>query len=190
MTTRKRYPEKYKEFIQFEAYRHNPYADKMTGIGRFKLKHKEGYLVPLTETSGMPIKVKVAAFENQEMQVGYKSDGDWTTMDRRQYAKMYIEFIGILIRDGIGLPGVRMLFFILKRLRVGSDIVQFTIAAAKAHTGYRNDKSIYEGLVDLIRMGVIARKEGTDEQFYINPQYIFRGKRENIMDNEDSVEIQ
>jgi len=186
---RKRYPEKYKEFNSFEAFTSNPYMKDITGVGRFFLKNKKDLLVPAYGQDGLPLMAKPTE-TSQMLQVGQRYTGDMTTIDRRQYTKMYVEFLGILIKEGIGLPAVRMLFFILKRLRTGSDIVQFTMPAAKAHTGYKTDKSIYEGLVELIKMGVIARKDGTDEQFYINPQYIFRGKRERLFDSEEDVAIE
>jgi hypothetical protein len=186
---RKRYPEKYKEFVQFEAYSKNPYLEEITGVGRFFLNNKQDLLKPVYGQDGLPL-VAQASETGQMLPVGQKYTGDYTTIDRRQYAKMYVEFIGLLVKKGIGLPAVRMLFFILKRLKIGSDIVQFTISAAKSHTGYKTDKSIYEGLVELIKMGVIARKEGTEEQFYINPQYIFRGKRDKLLDTDGDVELQ
>lgn len=115
-------------------------------------------------------------------------DNKVVSIDKNPYAKVYLEFVDIVSKESIGLPAVRMLFFILKKLKVGSDVVRFTVLAAKAHTGYKADKSIYEGLVDLIKMGVIARKDGTEEEYFINPQYIFRGKRDKLLD--DGVEIE
>lgn len=185
---RRRYPEKYKEFSQFDTYSRNPYVDSMTGMGTFFLKDKRELLRPVYGNDGLPLMAKPNE-TGQMLPVGQRYAGEFTTIDRRQYTKLYIEFIGILIKDGIGIPAVRILFFILKNLRVGSDVVQFTMAAARSHTGYKNDKSVYEGLVDLIKMGVIARKEGSDEQFYINPQYIFRGNRGRILDGEDDVAV-
>lgn len=173
---KKRYPEKYKEFLQFEAYDKNPY-EVSSGMGTAFIRPKEELLIPMYSKDGSPIKAKVTDTQ-QEMQVGKRFYGEHRLIDRKQYVKVYIEFLGELIKQGLSMPGIKMLFFILKKLKEGSDIVQFTLTAAKGNTGYKYDKSIYEGLVELIRMGVIARKEDSDEQFFINPQLIFRGNRQ------------
>jgi hypothetical protein len=175
---RKRYPEKYKEFIQFEAYTKNPY-DKLTGIGRvFKSPH-EDLLAPVLDKNGNP-----SFLEGDHTKfVAQKLDKKLLIFDRRQYAKIYLEFISLIVKEGLTQPASKLLFFIFKRLTDGGDTVRFTISSAKAHTGYKSDKSIYEGLVELIKLGVIARKDDTEEEYFINPQYIFRGKRDKIFAN-------
>jgi hypothetical protein len=175
---KKRYPEKYKEFLMFEAFDKNPY-EVTSGIGSAFIRPKEELLIPMYSKDGSPIKAKLED-TSQEMQVGKRYYGERRLIDRRKYVKVYVEFIGDLIKQGLSMPGIKMLFFILKRLEDDSDVVQFTTSAARGNTGYKYDKSIYEGLVELIKMGVIARKEGSDEQFFINPQLIFRGNRQYV----------
>jgi hypothetical protein len=175
---KKRYPEKYKEFLQFEAYEKNPY-EVTSGIGSAFIRPKEELLIPMYTKDGSPIKAKVED-TSQEMQVGKRFYGEHRLIDRRKYVKVYVEFLGELIKQGMSMPGVKMLFFILKRLKDDSDVVQFTTGTARAYTGYKYDKSIYEGMVELIKMGVVARKEGSEEQFFINPQLIFRGNRQGV----------
>lgn len=174
---------KYKEFVSFEAYNSTPFTE-MTGMGTAFMKPDEELLRPVYDKAGMPKTVKDIE-TNMDLRGGVKYFGKTKILDRRQYAKVYIDFIDIVINEGLSLPGLRVLFFIMKRLQPGSDIVRFSIKIARQQTGYKADKSVYEGLVDLLRLGVIARVEGSDEAFYVNPEYLFRGNRLKLADKRE-----
>lgn len=166
---------KYKEFVSFEAYNSTPFTE-MTGMGTAFMKPDEELLRPVYGKDSMPKKVKDLE-TGMDLQGGIKYHGKSSVLDRRQYAKVFIDFIDIVIGEGLSLPGLRMLFFIMKRLQPGKDIVRFSIKTARQQTGYKADKSVYEGLVDLLKLGVIARVEGSVESYFVNPEHLFRGNR-------------
>lgn len=169
---------KYKEFVSFEAYGSTPFTE-LSGMGTAFMKPDEELLRPVYGKDSMPKQIR----DNEtgmDLRAGVKYYGKTTILDRRQYAKVYIDFIEIVINEGLSYPGLKLLFFIMKRLQKGKDTVSFSIRSARQQTGYKSDKSVYEGLVDLLRLGVIARVEGSGEAYFVNPEYVFRGNRNNL----------
>jgi hypothetical protein len=170
---------KYKEFESFEAFTETPFT-VLTGMGNVFMRPDEELLRPVYGKDSMPKKVKDLEM-GVELTGGVKYYGKERVLDRKQYAKIYIEFIDLIVGEGLSMAGVKMLFFVLKMIKPGKDLVRFNVRTARGVTGYKSDKSVYEGLVDLIKVGVLARKEGSNEEFFINPQYIFRGAREKLI---------
>lgn len=170
---------KYKEFTAFESYTDTPFTN-LTGMGTAFVRPDEELLRPVYGMDSMPKKVKDTE-TGLDLQGGVKYLGKERVIDRRQYAKVYIEFTELVVSEGLSMAGVKMLFFVLGRLKPGKDIVRFDIKVARRITGYKSDKSVYEGLVDLIRIGVLARKEGSNEDYWCNPQFIFRGNRDKLI---------
>jgi hypothetical protein len=170
---------KYKEFISFESYTDTPFTN-LTGMGTAFVRPDEELLRPVYGMDSMPKKVKDTE-TGMDLQGGVKYWGKERVIDRRQYAKVYIEFIELVVSEGLSMSGVKMLFFVLGKLKPGNDVVRFNIKVARRVTGYKSDKSVYEGLVDLIKIGVLARKEGTNELFFVNPQLVFRGSRDKLI---------
>lgn len=164
----------YIEFLQYESYPSNPY--EVTGIGTAFIR--ENSLRPVFSEDGSPIKVKTGI---GEFQAGVKSLGRQVMIDRRPYVKVFDEVIDHILTFGMGVPGYRLLFYVFRKLEKGSDRIKIVPSMAKAVTGYKSDKSIYEGLNELIKLGLLAKVEGAKHHFFINPQMIFRGKRDGLI---------
>ena len=172
---------KYKEFLSFEAYTDTPFTN-LTGMATAFVRPDEELLRPVYGMDSMPKKVKDSE-TGIDLTGGVKYWGKERVIDRRQYAKVYIEFVDLVVSEGLSMAGIKMLFFVLKMLKPGKDVVRFNIKVARCMTGYKSDKSVYEGLVDLIRIGVLARKEGVVRIFFVNAQLIFRGNRDKLIKN-------
>lgn len=170
---------KYKEFTAFESYSDTPFTN-LTGMGTAFVRPDEELLRPVYGMDSMPKKVKDTE-TGMDLQGGVKYWGKERVIDRRQYAKVYIEFIDLVVTEGLSMAGIKMLFFVLRMLKPGKNIVRFNIKVARRVTGYKSDKSVYEGLVDLIKIGVLARKEGSNEDFWCNHEFVWRGSREKMI---------
>jgi len=170
-------PAKYKEFIKYECYEERPFVH-LTGLANAFLRPDEMLLRPVFANDGMAKKVRDG---EEEVFVGQRYIGKDKLIDRRQYAKVYMDFIPLVLQEGLSMAGIKMLFYIMACLKPGTDTVTFNIKVARQRLGYKNDKSVYEGLVDLLKLGVLARVAGRDETFWINPQYVFRGDRSKLL---------
>lgn len=170
-------PAKYKEFVSFESFDERPFV-QLTGMANAFLKPDEMLLRPVFANDGMARKVNA---DGQEVFIGQRYMGKDKMIDRRQYAKVYVEFIPLILQEGLSMAGIKMLFYIIGCLQPGRDTVTFNIKVAREKLKYKHDKSVYEGLVDLLKLGVIARKTGYTEQYWINPQFIFRGDRSKLI---------
>lgn len=170
---------KYKELSTFEEYPTSPFT--ITQITTFIMKPSEHLLRPLYREDGMPKKVED---DGRMVTLGTKFYGQEHTMDKRPYTKLFVEFLPVLINEKYGLPAVRVLFYILFHLKPKSQSININMKAARNALGYKTNKAVMEGLVDLLRLGVLARKEETE--FWINPQAIFRGRRDVILNENET----
>lgn len=169
--------EKYKDLMTFEEYEKQPFIE-VTGMVNAFVRPKEMLLQPVYGEDGMPKKVEA---QGTDMMVGKKYAGKGETLDRRKYVKVFEELLPLIYSSKLSLPATKLLFFIMDKLKPESDVVMFSIKVAASRLGYKSDKSVHEGLVDLIKLGVIARKTDSMEQFWINPQYIFKGDRRKML---------
>ena len=169
--------EKYKELLSFEQYEKQPFKE-ITGMADAFIRPKEMLLEPVYGYDGLPTKV---AANGVDVLVGKKYTGKGETIDRRKYVKVFEELLPLIYSSKLSLPATKLLFFIMDKLKPESEIVMFSIKVAASRMGYKSDKSVHEGLVDLIKLGIIARKAESMEQFWVNPQYIFKGDRRKML---------
>lgn len=174
--------EKYQDFYKLEQYDEQPF-NEITGIAEAFLRPKEMLLQPVCDEHGFPKRVDDGG---STLLLGRKYMGKGKTLDRRQYIKVFTELLPLIYSGKISLPATKLLFYIMDRLKPESDIVMINLKIAASRMGYKTDKSVYEGLVDLIKLGIIARKTETAEQFWVNPQYIFRGDRVKMLNSKEN----
>jgi len=95
-------------------------------------------------------------------------------VDDDKFIKIYIHAIGIF--HDLTKTGMRVFAYLISRLKPKQDKVHINLEECMAYTGFKQLKSIYHGLADLIKNKVIAR--GYNEvTYFINPTVIFNGNR-------------
>ncbi len=99
-------------------------------------------------------------------------------VDEDKFIKIYLsnfqQFFELTTR------AIRMFGYIIRAMRVGSDLIYFDVEEAMEYTKYKNKKSIYQGLAELLAADIIARGKN-ENLYYINPLCIFNGNRINFI---------
>ena len=77
----------------------------------------------------------------------------------------------------------KILQYILLNLKPNTDLVVINIESEeiKKKTGYNSKATLYGGLAELIAREIIAKTTISHNHFFINPAYIFNGKREMVI---------
>lgn len=70
--------------------------------------------------------------------------------------------------------GSNMLFYVMSRMNF-QGFAEFTYDQAKEDTGYKTNKSIYDGLIELVEKDIIRPKD--EGGYWINPNIMYRGAR-------------
>ena len=76
--------------------------------------------------------------------------------------------------------GVRVLSYILIKLKANRDWVSIDMDECMAHCGYTSVQAVRNGLLDLLEYRYIQRKSGGSNLYFINPNYFFNGQRHQI----------
>lgn len=95
-------------------------------------------------------------------------------VDEDQFAKLYLaEFKAFF---NLSQPAIRVAGYIMTCMKPKKDMIMFILDDCLEYTGFKSKASVYKGLAELLKEGIIAR--GTHENlFYINPLIIFNGDR-------------
>lgn len=95
-------------------------------------------------------------------------------VDEEKFAKVYLSQFSSFWE--LGKPSIRVFGYILRQLKPNSDRFYFDMDECKMQTGYKTDKSVLDGLVNLIDCGIIARSN-KHYVYFINPLVVFNGNR-------------
>lgn len=95
-------------------------------------------------------------------------------VDEEKFAKVYLSQFSSFWE--LSKTAIRVFGYILTILKPNQDIFILRMDKCKEHTKYSQDKSIFEGLSNLIECGIIARAKYENE-YYINPLIVFNGSR-------------
>lgn len=161
-----------KKLSDFPVYEQNP----SLGLGNFKnFKLKKKNL--LIE--------KAAEYVNEETGeilglVKLRNKGSQFFMiDDAEFVKVYrdflVEFMNLSSCAG------KLLFYIFGLTKADKDTIRIDITSCASDLGYKNARSVYIGLFELLEKEFIFRKTGT-AQYYINVRKFFNGKRGKIED--------
>lgn len=77
---------------------------------------------------------------------------------------------------GLSSKALWILGYVLSRIQPERDKFFFILSDCMSQTGYKTKKSIYEGLTELLKHGIIARGP-TEVIYFINPYIFFKGDR-------------
>lgn len=176
----------YKKFETYEGFDVNPFT-LMTGIGRGVIRSDEYLLRPYTFENGKFIE-GVDIGTGATGIIGTPYMGKEKRIDRKKYVKYYDELSELLMKDSeFSVFGYRCLQYIMCLVKKNSNVVSFAVSGVCRTTGMKRSEA-FDGMADLLRVGVVARK-GTEsyETYWINPQFIFRGDRSRLIDKDNGV---
>lgn len=106
--------------------------------------------------------------------VGYTSFVRKIEVDDEQFTKVYAANLQAFF--DLSKTGMRVLAYVFTCMKVSKDTILFDMEDAMSYCGYKNHRSVYLGLTELLKANIIAR--GKNENLYfINPMIIFNGNR-------------
>lgn len=95
-------------------------------------------------------------------------------VDESRFAKLYLAELGALWE--LGKPAIRVFTYIATCLIPNKDRIFFDLDDCMKYTGYKNHRSVFSGLSQLIDHGILARTT-KHWQYFINPMIVFNGSR-------------
>jgi len=106
----------------------------------------------------------------------YTKEYEFPYGDNSHFTKLFMgnhERLG-----GLSNAGMRLFFYICdKLLRPNQWEIELSHKQAMKALGYKTNKSIIDGVIDLLEKDILSRKLGTSSGFFINPNVLFRGDR-------------
>ena len=95
-------------------------------------------------------------------------------VDEEKFAKIYLSQFGAFW--DLSKTAIKVLGYVLNNLIPNKDIVYIDIQDAMKYTGYREEKSLYKGIAELVNADIIARSTSYIK-YFINPLIFFNGDR-------------
>jgi len=99
-------------------------------------------------------------------------------VDKARFTKIYLSSIGAL--TNLSKTGMRVLKYVIEALKPNQDFIIFDLDTARESSGYKSQRSIFNGIAELLEAGIIARSKN-HLIYYINPTIIFNGDRLTLM---------
>lgn len=98
--------------------------------------------------------------------------GKWV-YDPRKFTKVYKDADQML--NKLSIPALRVFNYIRHNLGKQEFTILVNLRECAEWCGYAHTKDATRGIIDLIDMGIIARKTGGGGEYYINPNILFDG---------------
>lgn len=95
-------------------------------------------------------------------------------VDEEKFAKIYLSQFGAFW--DLSKTAIKVLGYVLNNLIPNKDIVYIDIQDAMRYTGYKEEKSLYKGIAELVNADIIARSTSYIK-YFINPLIFFNGDR-------------
>lgn len=127
-----------------------------------------------TTNGGTSRNAILTAVDSDNKPVGHTTFVRQRKVDSEKFTKIYTEFFKAFF--DLTQAGIRVFGYIMQSMKPSKDTVVFSYSDCMKYTGYKAKGSVYKGIAELLRGGIIAR---TKEEwlFFINPQIIWNGDR-------------
>lgn len=164
---------------QQEKHEQNPFMKE--GYGKIK-KHikNKSRRIPITKNA---TGLSIVNTETGEIK------GDippmlWTFTDTEKFAKFFISDQTIFFK--LRKPAIRVFLYLAYNIPKNKDKIYFNFNECRKFTQYSTNRSIYQGLSDLIENNVIARGHSS-YIYFINPSVFFNGDRSKLLEEFDQA---
>ena len=159
---------------QQEKYEHNPFMKE----GYWKIKKHIIKKSRKIGTTKKALGLSIVCTETGE-KAGDVVPMQWSFSDTEKFAKFFISDPTIIFK--LGKQAIRVFLYFAYNLPKNKDKVYFNFNDCKKFTQYSTDRSVYQGLSDLIENKIIARGNSS-HIYFINPSVIFNGDRSKLLD--------
>ena len=99
---------------------------------------------------------------------------EWVRWDKQPHIKVYNDMYDIFTK--LSTSGIMILSYLFKELPEDNDEVFLNVQLIMTRNNLKSRTAVYTGIMDLMDKQIIAKKVGGDS-YYINPAYIYKGKR-------------
>lgn len=157
---------KYTKISDFKNNEENPFIEKAV---------QDIKIIKKTQTIRPKSKGEIQMIVNDGGEVtGHSAFMRFIEVDEEKFAKLYLSQLSAFW--DLSKPAIRIFSYILTILTPKKDEFYLFMDDCLSYTGYASERSVFEGLTDLIEAGIIAR--GKDNiRYFINPLVVFNGDR-------------
>lgn len=159
--------EKYVRVTDFDKYEENPFMPKL--IQDMTVRNKKQYLRSENGNKSM-----VVVHDDSQTPLAHTAFYEVEEVDQNRFVKIYVDYFAAQ-RD-LTTQGRNLLLYFMSLLRPSNDTIRVRIDEALKFLGYKNKKSYFMGLANLLEKDVVARTK-YDDEFFINPNFMFNGDR-------------
>lgn len=122
--------------------------------------------------------------ETGELSMRIVSKGSpWNDPDK--FLKVYGE--GIRVLKLLSAPGIHLWEYVVTMLPPKRDVITIDKNDAMVYCGFKTPKTFDRAIRNLIDNRILAKRDGFDVAYFINPNMFFNGKRNAIMDVETAA---
>lgn len=157
----------YVKITDFEKFEDNPFVPKM--IAEMEVKNKRKYL-----RSDEGSKSMVVVHDESQTPLAQAGFFEIKEVEENQFVKLFIRELAS--HKALTASGRNVLFYLMSLLRPGSDRVRVRVKEALEFLEYKNSRSYYQGIANLLEKEIVARTK-YDDEFFINPGVVFNGNR-------------
>lgn len=156
------------QLSKFEKNKENPFLKEAVE------QIQSGIVKKYKNTSGTSRNAILQAVNSDGELVGHTSFIQQIEVDEQKFTKLYLSHFSAFF--DLKNTAIKVFGYIMTQLQPKKDMFPFLMYECLEYTGYKNHKSINEGLAELLNAKIIAR--GVNENFYfINPMIVFNGDR-------------
>jgi len=160
-------PNEYKPLKNYEKYEENPYIPDV--VENMQVRRKRQTMYPTNKD----VMHYVVNRETGEVD-GYSAFIREAVVDESQFIKVFTRELRALW--DLSKVASRVLAYVMTCMRMGEDGIYFNMRKCMEYTGYKSERSIINGISELIEHKVLARSTSINI-YFINPSIIFNGNR-------------
>ena len=160
-------PNEYKPLKNYAKHEENPYIPDV--IENMQVRRKRHTMSPTNKD----VMHYVVNRETGEVD-GYSAFIRETEVDEMQFVKVFTRELRALW--DLSKVASRVLAYVMGCMRMGEGSIYFDTRKCMEYTGYKSERSIINGVSELIEHRVLARSTSINI-YFINPSIIFNGNR-------------
>ena len=152
----------------FEKNKENPFLKEAIE------QIQSGIVKKYKNTSGSSRNAILQAVNSDGELVGHTSFIQQIEVDEEKFTKIYLSQFSAFFE--LNQQGIKVFGYIMTKLTPKQDMFIFLMDECREYTGYKNHRSVHQGVSALLENKIIARGP-SDSLYFINPMIAFNGDR-------------
>lgn len=152
----------------FEKNKENPFLKEAIE------QIQSGIVKKYKNTSGSSRNAILQAVNADGELVGHTSFIQQIEVDEEKFTKIYLSQFSAFFE--LNQQGIKVFGYIMTKLSPKQDMFIFLMDECREYTGYKNHRSVHQGVSALLENKIIARGP-SDSLYFINPMIAFNGDR-------------